>query len=173
LSTFPAAATVLLGALAGQWLQSNASTTQKTIGMLVAGATAIALGVLWGQVFPINKNLWTSSFTIFTAGMALILLAGCCWLIEVKDYRRWATPFIILGVNAITVYVLSELVHRMLARTRIQSLGITSLWSALYEYLFASWLSPYNASLAFAIAYALLWLTLVAVLYKKDIRVHV
>jgi predicted acyltransferase len=173
LSTFPAAATVLLGALAGQWLQSNDSTSRKTIGMLVAGAAAIALGVLWGQVFPINKNLWTSSFTIFTAGMALILLAGCYWLVEVKDYRRWGTPFIILGVNAITVYVVSELVHRMLARIRIQSLGITSLWKALYEYLFASWLSPYNASLAFAIAYALVWFALVMVLYKKDIRVHV
>jgi predicted acyltransferase len=80
---------------------------------------------------------------------------------------------VILGVNAITVYVLSELLHRMLARTRIQSLGINSLWKAIYEYLFISWLSPYNASLAFAIAYALVWFAVVAVLYRKDIRMHI
>jgi predicted acyltransferase len=173
LSTFPAVATVLLGALAGQWLQSDTSQTRKTIGMFVAGAIGIALGVLWSHVFPINKNLWTSSFTIFTGGMALILLAGCYWLVDVKNYRRLAYPFVILGVNAITVYVLSELLHRMLARTRIQSLGINSLWKAIYEYLFISWLSPYNASLAFAFIYALILLGLMTLLYRKDIRMHI
>jgi predicted acyltransferase len=173
LSTFPATATVLLGALAGQWLHSNDSRSRKTIGMLVAGAAAIALGVLWGQVFPINKNLWTSSFTIFTAGIALILLSVCYWLIEVKLYRRWATPFIILGVNAITVYVLSELVDSMLGRISIHALGMHSLRNALMGHLFASWLPPHGASLAFAVVYALVWLGLMALLYRKNIRVHV
>jgi predicted acyltransferase len=172
LSTFPAVATVLLGALTGHWLNSNRSTTRKTIGMFAAGAAGIALGALWGQVFPINKNLWTSSFTIFTAGIALILLAGCYWLVDVKGCRRWAYPFVILGVNAITVYMLSELADKMLGRISIHSLGIRSLRNVLFGHIFASWLSPQNASLAFAIAYALVWLGLMALLYKKDIRVH-
>jgi predicted acyltransferase len=173
LSTFPAAATVLLGVLTGQWLHSNHGTTWKTMGMLTAGAAGIGLGVLWGQVFPINKNLWTSSFTIFTAGIALVLLAGCYWLVDVKGCHRCASPFVIFGVNAITVYVLSELLDMMLRRISIPWLGIRSLRNALFGHLFASWLSPHNASLAFALAYALVCLGPMRVLYKKNIRVHV
>ena len=173
LSTLPAIATVLLGALTGQWLQSDTSPTRKTIGMLVAGAIGIAFGVLWGQVFPINKKLWTSSFTIFSAGTALILLGVCYWLVEVKNYRRWAIPFTILGVNGITVYVLSELVDMMLGRISINSLGIRSLRNAFFGHIFASWLSPHGASLAYAAVYALVWLGLMSLLFRRNVRVRV
>jgi predicted acyltransferase len=173
LSTLPVIGTVLLGVLAGQWLGRDGSARRKVAGLLAAGAAGVALGLLWGQVFPINKSLWTSSYALFTAGIALVLFAACYWLVDVKGLQRWAYPFVVLGVNPITVYVLSELVHRILGRIRIPWLGIRSLRHTLYEHLFASWLSPLNASLAFAIAYALVWLGIMAVLYRKGIRLSV
>jgi predicted acyltransferase len=172
-STIPALATVLLGALAGQWLCSGTNATRKLVGMLLMGAAGIVLGVLWGQVFPINKNLWTSSYAVFTGGMAFVLLAGLYWLVDVKGFRRWTHPFVLLGVNAILVYVLSELTDMMLNRIRIDAAGSPTVHVAVYDVFFGSWLPPLDASLGFAIAYLLFWLAAMAALHRRGIRVSV
>ena len=84
--------------------------------MLVYGFLGILAGEIWNHWFPINKNLWTSSYVLFTAGGALICLTACYWATDVKVHRgRWATPFLILGTNAITAYVLSEVLGGWLA----------------------------------------------------------
>jgi predicted acyltransferase len=173
LSTIPALATVLLGALAGQWLCSGRNATRKLVGMLLMGAAGIVLGVLWGQVFPINKNLWTSSYAVFTGGMAFVLLAGLYWLVDVKGFRRWTHPFVLLGVNAILVYVLSELTDMMLNRIRIDAAGSPTVHMAVYDVFFGSWLPPLDASLAFSIGYLLFWLAAMAALHRRGIRVSV
>ncbi|HEX8089944.1 MAG TPA: DUF5009 domain-containing protein, partial [Blastocatellia bacterium] len=80
LSTVPAIATVLLGVLAGYWIKSNRTPKEKTLGMLIAGAAGVAAGQIMDIWFPINKNLWTSSYVVFAAGMALLFLALCYWL---------------------------------------------------------------------------------------------
>jgi len=110
LSTIPATATVLLGALAGQWLRSNRSGWAKAGGLLVAGTVGVAGGTAWGFTFPIIKNLWTSSFVLLTAGWSLILLSFFYLLIDVMKLRRWAFLWIVIGMNAITIYVAPRLI---------------------------------------------------------------
>ena len=111
LSTIPAVATALCGVLTGEWLQTKRTPVKKVVGLFVAGVLGVIAGDVWGHWFPINKNLWTSSYVLFTAGGALICLALCCWVTDIKLHRGWWTkPFLILGTNAITAYILSQLI---------------------------------------------------------------
>ncbi len=175
LSTIPAISTTLAGILTGHWLRSRRTPLEKAGGMFFAGACCVAVGWAWNFWFPINKPLWTSSYVVFTAGMALQLLALCYWLIDIKNHQRWATPFRIFGVNALALFVLSGLLSRLMSLWKIpQADGSPgNLQSFIYEHFFASWLAPINASLAFAIAYIFLWLGLMAILYRKKIFIKV
>src|SRR5262252_7024952 len=114
LSSVPAVATALLGVLTGTWLRSGRRSDVIAARLAVAGIAGIAAGELWGLSFPINKSLWTSSYVMLTAGLALVILAACYWLIEIRGQRRWATPFAVLGVNALLLFFLSTLVARLL-----------------------------------------------------------
>ncbi|HOI93586.1 MAG TPA: heparan-alpha-glucosaminide N-acetyltransferase domain-containing protein [Syntrophobacter fumaroxidans] len=107
ISTIPAVSSTLFGALTGHFLRSTFSAKAKTAAMLGAGAALPALGRFCSIWLPINKNIWTSSYSIFMAGLSLAGLAVFYWLIDVKDRKRWAIPFEILGTNAITAYMLS------------------------------------------------------------------
>jgi len=111
LSTIPAVATALLGALAGQWLRSGRTPPRKFLGLLVAGAACLAAGLAWGQVFPIIKNLWTSSFVLVAGGWSLVLLALFYGVIDVLGFRWWAFFFIVVGCNAIVIYVAPKFVN--------------------------------------------------------------
>lgn len=111
LSTIPAIGTALSGVLTGEWLQTRRTPQQKMSGMLAFGVAGLIAGQVWSYWFPINKNLWTSSYVLFTAGAALICLAICCWTTDIGLHRgAWTKPFLILGTNAITAYVLSQLI---------------------------------------------------------------
>jgi len=175
LSTLPSIATTLCGVLTGHWLRTRNNQVEKVAGMFVAGATCVVLGWVMNAWFPINKSLWTSSYVFFTAGLALQLLAICYWLTDIKGYRRWAKPFIIFGVNAIAVYVLSGLLGRIMSLWRIPNTsgGMGNLKTFIFEHAFASWASPVNASLAYSICYVLLWLGLMTILYRKAIFMKV
>jgi predicted acyltransferase len=126
-------------------------------------------------VFPINKSLWTSSYTVFTAGLALIFLAVCYWLVDVKGYRRIALPFVFFGTNAIAAFFLSSLGARVLTLLKLAGPDgePIALKTYLYESWFASWLAPVNASLAFAVAYVLFWLAVMAWMYQRKIFIKV
>ncbi len=175
LSTLPAIATTLCGVLAGHFLRSNRTALEKVAGLFAVGYGAVILGSAWSGLFPVNKALWTSSYVVLTAGLALQLLAICYWLIDIKGYKRWATPFVVFGVNAITVFVLSGLIERVM--TLIKVVGATGeqvdLKTYLYEGIFTPLLSPLNASLAFAICYVLIFLGLMWILYRKRIFLKV
>ena len=170
LSTLPAIGTVLLGSLVGDWLRTGRGQLEKTVGLFVAGSAGLVLGLIWDAVFPINKPLWTSSYVIFTAGMACHTLAICYWLIDVRGQKKWATPFVIFGTNAIAAFFLSSLFARVIGMVRV---GDVSLKAWIYENLLASWLSPVNASLAFALLYTTLWLAAMSVLYRRRIFIKV
>ncbi len=107
-STIPAIATTLFGVLTGQWLRSSLPERRKVVGMVFAGLALIITGYILDRWLPINKNIWTSTFSIFMAGVALVCLAFFHWLINIADLSRWARPFIIIGLNPIIVYVLSQ-----------------------------------------------------------------
>lgn len=175
LSTLPAVATVLLGLLAGQWLRSSRDKREKVIGLFFAANLALVLALCMNYALPINKKIWTSSYVVLTAGLALHCLAMCYWLIDVRGYRRWAWPFVVFGANAIAVYVASSLVAKMLARWKVVTAdGSTiALKTWIYEQLFASWAGPLNGSLFFATAYVLLWLVPLIPLYRRRIYVKI
>jgi predicted acyltransferase len=174
LSTLPAVATVLLGVLAGRWLRSARSPARKTAGLLAAGAAGILLGLAWDRVFPINKNLWTSSYVVFTAGAALLALAACYWLVDVKGRRRWAFPFVLLGVNAIAVFFLSGIMARVLGLVKWAGpAGDVTLKGWIHEHAFASWLAPLDASLAFALCFVLFWVGVAWAMYRRRIFIKV
>jgi predicted acyltransferase len=175
LSTIPALATTLFGVLTGHWLRSERTRWDKVTGLFVAGAVAVVLGWAWNSFFPINKPLWTSSYVLFTAGLGLQLLALCYWLIDIKGYRRWAWPFEVFGVNALALFVGSGLMVKLMGLIRLPNADGTRISSQgwIFRNLFLSWATPINASLFYAIAFILLWLVLMWLLYRKRIYIKV
>src|SRR5262245_40102227 len=107
LSSIPAVGTAVLGVLTGTWLRSGRRSDAIAARLAVAGVLGIAVGELWGIWFPINKSLWTSSYVMLTAGLALVALAALYWVIEIRERRRWAVPLAVLGVNALILFFLS------------------------------------------------------------------
>jgi predicted acyltransferase len=172
LSTAPAVATALLGVLTGHWMRRRAVSGATAARLALAGVVCAALGQIWSLWFPMNKALWTSSYAMLMGGLALIVLAGCYWLIEVLGYRRWAVPFSALGVNALALFFLSTLVARLLILIRVGAES-TSLHALLFDRLFAPWASAVNASLAFATAYVLGWVAVMWLLYRRNIQLRV
>jgi len=170
ISTIPAIGTALLGGLAGSWIRTNRQPLERVVGLFVVGSVGIVVGVIWGWLFPINKSLWTSSYVIFTAGMACHFLAVCYWLIDVKGFRKWAKPFLIYGTNAIAAFFLSSLFARILNLIKVGSPdGPIALKTYIVRTFYMSWLQPINASLAYAITYVLFFLGIMAILYRKKI----
>ena len=168
LSTIPAIATAMFGVLTGQWLRTNKAPYEKVAGLFVAGAACIVIGWCWNPFFPINKALWTSSYVFFSGGLALEFLALCYWLIDIKGYQRWAKPFVVFGVNAIVLYVGAGLMADLLGLIKLPwGSGQISLQGWIFNKLFLSWADPVNASLAFALAFVLVWLGLMWLLYSR------
>jgi predicted acyltransferase len=176
LSTMGALATTLFGVLTGNHLRCKDRTPiEKVAHMFIAGVCCVILGWIWNAWFPINKSLWTGSFVFFTAGLGLQFLALCYWLIDIKGYKFWTTPFVIFGVNAIVLFVGTSVMARMLGLIKLPRPDGTRqpLQSYIYNHAFASWLPPNNASLAFAISFILLWLFLMWLLYRKRIIIKI
>jgi predicted acyltransferase len=169
LSTIPALGTTLFGVLTGSWLRSDRSKEEKTAWMFVAGNLLLLLGATLDMWLPINKNLWTSSYSVFMAGWASICLAMFYWIIDVKGYAKWATPFVIYGLNAITVFVLAGVVGRLLGLVHVaQPDGTsTSLQRYIFETFYLPIASPINASLLYAITFILVMFLVVWFMWKK------
>jgi len=110
LSTIPAVATVLLGVGAGRWLQSPATHLQKASGLMAVGALLVIAGNQWGNYFPVIKNLWTSSFVLVAGGWSLMLLSLFYGVIDGLGFKRWAWIWVVIGANAITIYMLQRIV---------------------------------------------------------------
>lgn len=174
LSTLPAIGTCLLGVLAGRWLATGAALAERLNGLFAMGALGIVAGLMWNWGFPINKNLWTSSYVLFTAGMACVAIATLAWLIELRGYRSWAAPGITYGLNPLTAFVGSGVMARVLGLIHLSSGGESvSLQQAIYHAVFASWLAPRNASLGYALAFVLLWYGILRMLERRGIVLRV
>jgi predicted acyltransferase len=174
LSTLPAIVTTLLGTFVGGFLRGTASLPQKLRGLVVAGIAGVASGYLWRPWFPISKPLWTSSYVLFTAGAACLLLALCWWLIEMRGRRAWSKPFLWLGMNAILAYALSTFAAKLGYVIKVVDGGKpVGVQSWIYQHWFAPLGEAKNASLAFAICYVALWMLVAWGLYRKKVFVKV
>ncbi|MNK05673.1 hypothetical protein D3C87_235590 [compost metagenome] len=175
LSTLPAIASGLFGVLVGVYLKRrDIEPATKIAWLFCAGTAAVALGLLWDLEFPINKSLWTSSFVLYTGGLATIILSFCYWIIDIQKYNRFTKPFVVYGVNAITVFFLSGLIPRTLGMFTVKAGDGTEMNLQAWLYSgFTGWLSPINASLAWAITYILFWLVVLWVMYSRKIIIKV
>ena len=167
-STLPAVVSVLLGYFTGDWLRKQPVNSRTSMDLVLVGLSGLVIGEVWGFWFPINKKLWTSSYVVFTAGWALLLLAACYELIEVRGLRRWGKPFEIMGLNAIFAFVASVLMIKILVKTHIgtgEKAPTTYTW--IYEHVFVPWAGAMNGSLFFAMVTVLFWWGVLYGMYRQ------
>jgi predicted acyltransferase len=175
LSTIPAIATAMLGVLAGRWLSDKRRPLlERLVGMFGAGSLGMMAGLIWNWGFPINKNLWTSSYVVFTAGMATVVLAVCIWLIDVHQVRWWTRPFVVFGLNPLVAFIGSGLMARLIASLiKFHRGGETVTLQTLTFEPFEAVLPPRVASLAWGLCFVALWMGISAFLYRKNVIIKV
>jgi predicted acyltransferase len=159
-STLPAIATALLGVLAGQLLKHQRALTDRLVSFFVTGNLLIACGLALDAVMPINKKLWTASFALFMAGLDFVAYAIFSWAVDGRGHTRSVRPLVILGSNAIAIYMLSELLETVLTETGVRA--------RLYNALYAPLLSPEAASFAYSMTYVLLMLAVAWFMYRRN-----
>jgi predicted acyltransferase len=171
LSTLPAIATTLFGILTGHFLRSERTPEEKTVWMFIYANALLFAGLLMDNWLPINKNLWTSSYSVFMAGMALNIFALCYWLIDVKGYKRWAKPFQIYGLNAITMFALAGLIGRLTSVIKVTGPEGTpiSFQSFYYNLLFVPVGDPMVASFLHSIAFMLALYLIAYAMYRYNV----
>lgn len=170
LSTVPAIGTVILGSVAGKWIaRRDIELNSRLSGMFAVGALTMMLGLIWNWAFPINKALWTSSYVLFSAGMAAVVLATCLWIIDVRGMRGWTRPFVVYGLNPMLAFLGSGMMARLMGSMIMIDVNgtATPLQSVVYKTVYASWLSPINASLAYAITFVAFWYVMLMIAEKR------
>ncbi|HXG38103.1 MAG TPA: DUF5009 domain-containing protein [Bacteroidota bacterium] len=169
-STLPAIATTLFGALTGHLLRSEKSQEEKTVWLFVHGSLLLFAGSIMDYFLPINKNLWTSSYSVFMAGLAMVCLGVCYWLIDVKGHRRWTKWLEIYGQNAITMFVLAGLFGRLSTVVKVSGPDgdPISLKTWYYQALFVPVGDPMIASLLHSLMYVALLYLIAYVMYRKN-----
>ena len=173
-STLPAIVTVLFGYFTGKWIQFQPVKSTTSIKLLLSGIGFLTAGHLWGSVFPINKALWTSSYVFYTTGWALMLMAVCYETIEVNGWRTMLSPFEIMGLNSIFIYIGSGLIVRISQNFHMHSAPDTiSYYSWIYKYLFVSWAGWMNGSLAFSLTFLTLWWIVLYFMHRKRLFITV
>ena len=172
LSTIPAIATVIIGYFIGELISKSAEGGKTVIKLLLLGAASAGLGLLWGMFFPINKPLWTSSYVLFTAGLAMGLLALIYLIADVFKFQIWGTFFLVFGTNAIFAYSLAGIWTKTMLNIKIAtSADQITLYSWIYRNVFAPLAGNMNGSLIFALVQVLLVWSVVLILYRKKIYI--
>jgi predicted acyltransferase len=168
LSTLPAVVTVLTGYFAGDFIRRRSVESSTSMDLVLFGLSSLLLGHLWGVGFPVNKQLWTSSYVLVGTGWSLLVLAACYELIEVKRIRGWGFPFEVMGMNAIFLFVASGIVTRLFYFFKVGTGEDSPSWYRwIYENLFAPWAGELNGSLLFALAVVALWWLVLYGMYRK------
>jgi predicted acyltransferase len=175
ISTIPAIAQVVLGYFTGVWLRTNQTQLEKTTGMFISANILLVTALIWEFWMPINKQLWTSSYVLYTTGIALHFLAISYWLIDIKGYSGFTKPFVIYGSNAILAYFGSSLMAKISymwtftkangSQTSIKGF----IYNSILEPVFGHWLG----SLVHPLLYILLWLAILAWFYKQKIFIKI
>ena len=176
LHTIPAIGTTLIGLLTGHWLKSKRGASQLIGGMVLFGILGMLAGQFWNRWFPINKNLWTSSFVLFSGGFCLLFLSLLYWVTEVKGWRgKWTMPILVFGMNAIAGFVADSLIYGPgYTFTVTTANGAKISWhEAAQTHLEAIGLSTANASLVYSLGAVLICWILLWFLWRKKIFLKV
>lgn len=167
LSTIPATANVLLGLWCGEWLRRwDRKDGRLLFWLAVVGIIFVNVGVALNSWIPINKKIWTPSFVLFSGGFSLLALAVLSWLIDVRKWRWGLTPALIYGTNAILAFALANMLNPLEGLVHVG--GANSI-HALIDGWLGQWLSPYNASLGYAILFVLVNMAIVWLFYRKRV----
>jgi predicted acyltransferase len=172
--TFSAVASTLIGVLAGLWLRANRTEQDKTIGMFVAGCVLVATAQLWDRLLPINKLLWTGSYVAQMAGLSLLLLACLRWAVSVQPSAAWHAPLRAAGVNALSFYVLAQLLQRVLVYGRLPKGdgASTRLRVWIWEQAFAPWTSGTVGATLYTLSFLGVCFVFIAWLYRREIVIR-
>jgi predicted acyltransferase len=175
LSTLPAVGTMMLGQFAGRWIGSHRSLDERLNGLFAVGALLLVVGLIWHWVFPINKSLWTSSYVVFTGGMAAVTLATCMWLIDVRGWKRWTKFFVIYGTNPMIAFLGSGLMARIIGSLwKVETAdGPKSVSALVYGTVYQPFAEPRIASLAYAVSFVFLWFVILWALWRRNIFLKV
>jgi predicted acyltransferase len=166
----------LFGVLVGVYLRRKDITDSVKVSWLFSiGILALLAGLVWDLQFPINKSLWTSSFVLYTGGWATILLSLTYWLIDINGYKKFTKPFVVYGVNAITVFFLSGLMPRIMSMIKVEMPDgkVVGSQTWLYDTFIVPYFSPLNASLVYAVLFILFWYVILWIMYKRNIIIKV
>ena len=176
LSNLPAVGTALMGVLTGIWLRTQRSVPAKALGLLAACAMSLAIGYAWSMEFPLNKNMWTSSFVLVAGGYSLLALTFCFWAVEVMGWRKgWTWPWIVFGSNAIAAYMWSELTPGIFDQIKVATGPNTHTnilaWIAMHTVAHIP--DPGWAAFAFSVSFCIFCFIPVWILYRKKIFLKV
>jgi len=176
LSTIPSVATVLIGYFAGRLIEQSSTTIDAIKKILIAGIVIAVIGWFWSYSFPLNKPLWTSSYVLYTAGLAMLFLALLLWVIDVKQQKKWAQPFIHFGTNPLFIFLFSILYVKILIYlVKISNTNgeIINGYSYLYKNVFVPIAGNMNGSLLFAVSHIIAFWLLTYALFKKKIFIKI
>jgi predicted acyltransferase len=174
LSTLPAIGTGILGMFIGQILNLQIAKIEIAKKTAIAGVALVITGLLWNIIFPINKSLWTSSYVLYTAGIATICLTILYYIIDIANYKKWAKLFLIWGVNPMIVFFFSGIIPRVMSSIKVQNPEVPSEEINIQSLLYNHWIvpcfeNPLNSSLAYAIIYAVFWSFVLWIFYKNKL----
>jgi len=174
LSTLPSIVNGIIGLLVGQLLLREISKTQKATKMAIAGVALIIGGLLWNIVFPINKSIWTSSYVLYTTGLATTLLSILYYVIDIADYKKGFKPFLIWGVNPMIVFFTSQIIPQALVMIEFQNPHHPEEKINLLNFLYSFWIAPFfnnpmMASLAGALVYVCIWTFILWIFYRNKL----
>jgi predicted acyltransferase len=174
LSTIPAIVTGIIGLLIGQLINSSALKIEIVKKMAISAVVLISLGLIWNIIFPINKALWTSSYVLYTAGLATAFLVFLYYWIDVSNHKKGTRLFLIWGVNPMIVFFISEIIPQAFSMISVQNPKASSEQVNFLDYLYFAGVEPFftnpmTASLVFALVYVGVWTILLAYFYKHKL----
>lgn len=170
LSTIPAVASVIFGFLVGKFLRTKGNSYETVSWLFVAGLSVLFLGLCWGLVFPINKPIWSSSYVLYTTGLATVILSMIIFVTDLKGQRSWSHPFVLFGRNPLLLYILSGVIVKTYGLVLIDD---TNAYGALYRYVFQPVGGNYFGSLLFALFHVMIILAVGWWLDRKKIYFRV
>jgi predicted acyltransferase len=170
LSTIPAIASVIFGFLVGRFIQQRGNSFEMISNLFVVGLISILAGLWWGLLFPINKPIWSSSYVLYTTGLAMCILGIIIFLVDLKNKKQWSEPFVLYGKNPLLIYALSGIIVKIYVLIRV---GEGNGYGALYRNIFQPIGGDYFGSFLFALAHVLLFLGIATWLNRKKIYFRV